>query len=70
MPGINGIETLARLRRIRPDIKAVLISGYQREAIKGFQGGAGFIDFIQKPYDIETFTRVVGAVATKLSDSR
>ena len=70
MPGMTGIETLARLRRIRPDIRAVLISGYQREAIKGFQDEAGFIDFIQKPYDIDTFKRVVGAVAEKLSGSR
>ena len=70
MPGITGIETLARLRRIRPDIRAVLTSGYQRETIKGFQDEAGFVDFIQKPYDIDTFTQVVGAVAAKLSNSR
>jgi len=28
MPGIDGIETLERLRKIEPDVKAVLISGY------------------------------------------
>ncbi len=70
LPGITGVETLARLRSIRPDIRAVLTSGYQRKAIKGFQDEAGFIDFIQKPYDIDTFRQVVGAVAAKLSDSR
>ncbi len=70
LPGITGIETLARLRRIRPDLRAVLTSGYQRETIKGFQDEAGFLDFIQKPYDIDTFTRVVGTVASQLSDSR
>lgn len=70
MPGITGVETLAELRRIRPDIKAVLMSGYQRETIKGFQDEAGFVDFIQKPYDIDTFRRVVGAVAEKLAATK
>jgi CheY-like chemotaxis protein len=70
LPGITGIETLAQLRCIRPDLRAVLTSGYQRETIKGFQDEAGFIGFIQKPYDIDTFREVVAAVAAKLSGSR
>jgi PAS domain S-box-containing protein len=66
LPGISGIETLARLRQTRPDLKAILTSGYQRETIKGCQDEAGFIDFIQKPYDIATFRKVIASVCEKL----
>ncbi len=50
MPGLSGSETFAGLRRIRPDLKVLLSSGYSEEdAAQRFRGGrpAGFL---QKPY--------------------
>jgi PAS domain S-box-containing protein len=66
LPGMSGVETLARLRQQQPELKAVLTSGYERGAIKGYQNEAGFIDFIQKPCDIATFRRVITSVCTRL----
>jgi PAS domain S-box-containing protein len=50
MPEMGGEEALRELRKIRPDVKVVISSGYgESEALKSFQG-RGFAGFIQKPY--------------------
>jgi two-component system, cell cycle sensor histidine kinase and response regulator CckA len=67
LPGISGVETLARLRGIRSGLKAVLTSGYAEETINGYQTESGFIGFIQKPCDIATFRRVIASVCVQLN---
>jgi two-component system cell cycle sensor histidine kinase/response regulator CckA len=50
MPVLGGEETLTHLRRIRPDVKVLLSSGYSEvEAVRRFSG-KGLAGFIQKPY--------------------
>jgi CheY-like chemotaxis protein len=50
MPGLSGVETLRRLRAIRPDLPVLLTSGYSAESALEIAGGNARIDFIQKPY--------------------
>jgi PAS domain S-box-containing protein len=50
MPVMSGEETLEHMRRLRPDLKVVLSSGYNEvEAIRRFSG-KGLAGFLQKPY--------------------
>jgi CheY-like chemotaxis protein len=50
MPGMHGLETLRRLKTVRPDVPVVLSSGYTDiEAMRRFQG-QDLAGFIQKPY--------------------
>jgi PAS domain S-box-containing protein len=50
MPRMDGRETFRELRRIRPDVRVVLSSGYnEQEATSPFTG-EGLAGFIQKPY--------------------
>ena len=63
MPGMNGIETLARLRAIRPTLRTILCSGTSEAG--GTPSGAvpgEFDDFLQKPYERETLARKVRSV--------
>ncbi|MEM7332459.1 MAG: PAS domain S-box protein [Chloroflexota bacterium] len=54
MPGLSGEEVYLKLKEINPKIKVILSSGYSKvEALRRFVG-QGVVDFIQKPYDIET----------------
>jgi len=49
MPGIDGIETIARIREIRPDIQLIVMTAhgsYQR-AVESLR--AGVFDFLAKP---------------------
>jgi two-component system CheB/CheR fusion protein len=51
MPGIDGLNLLMELRRIRPDMPTLLITGHGQHdlAVQALRGGA--FDFIQKPVD-------------------
>ena len=51
MPGIDGIETRARLRQRHPTLPIMLSSGYPEDALETLRSGDPTRDgFIQKPY--------------------
>lgn len=58
MPNMDGLQTLAELRRIRPDLKAVLTSGFDLANVQQRFAQAGFVAVIQKPYQIESLLRL------------
>ncbi len=50
MPRLTGVETYRELRRIRPDLRVILASGYdEQDAVQRF-AGEGLAGFIQKPF--------------------
>jgi two-component system nitrogen regulation response regulator NtrX len=53
MPGMDGLETLARLKAAYPDVTVVMISGHGRieTAVRATKLGA--FDFIEKPLALE-----------------
>jgi two-component system, cell cycle sensor histidine kinase and response regulator CckA len=63
MAGMDGIETSARLRDVRPTLRTILCSG-SSEAERTPSGDVpdGFDDFLQKPYERETLARKVRSV--------
>jgi len=63
MPGMDGIETLSRLRAIRPTLRTILCSGTS-EAERTPSGAVpdGFDEFLQKPYEREMLARKVRSV--------
>jgi CheY-like chemotaxis protein len=59
MPKLDGRKALTEMRRIRPDVKVVLSSGYDSDDLTRRFGKDGFDAYIQKPCDIETFKAVI-----------
>jgi signal transduction histidine kinase len=59
MPKMNGYEACMKIQKLRPDIKALIASGYlpQAQEIKGVLGRHVFI--IEKPYSPETLLQRV-----------
>ncbi|MFC1782805.1 response regulator transcription factor [Planctomycetota bacterium] len=49
MPGMNGIELLLKVKRIRPRLKVLLITGYGDVSLAVRAMKAGARDFIEKP---------------------
>lgn len=54
MPGMDGQETLDRLRRVSPTVPVVLFSGHDEEGSMSRFQGSSIAGFIQKPFDYVT----------------
>ena len=62
MPGMEGGEVYDRLRKIDPEVKVLLSSGYSLdgEATKILQRGCN--GFVQKPFDLGELSRKISAI--------
>ena len=63
MPGIDGLETLKRLREDKPDLQIILLTGHAtlEKGIKAMKLGA--LEILEKPADIQT-------LLNKISEAR
>ncbi len=61
MPGMDGPETLTRMREIKPDLDVVISSGYGEQETRTLFGGKAISGFIQKPYTASRIAEVVEA---------
>jgi signal transduction histidine kinase len=57
MPGMDGLDLLARIRELRPETPTLLVTGHGEHdlAVRALRGGAH--DYVQKPIDREYFAR-------------
>jgi len=52
MPGMNGWETIDALRKIQPDLPAILSSGYEESEVMGQNDEEHPLIFLHKPYSM------------------
>ena len=52
MPQMGGEATFRELRRIRPDVRVVLSSGYNEQDVVQRFAGKDLTGFVQKPYQM------------------
>ena len=62
MPIMDGLTVFRELRRIRPDIKVLLASGYSEEEVSERFKGLQLDGFIQKPYNVKRLSDEVQRV--------
>ncbi len=68
MPGMDGLATMQQIKKIRPDAKIVIASGYTRQQIEDRFAGIGLPDeFIQKPFQLKALQEKLEAVISKPS---
>lgn len=60
MAGMDGWETLAALRKIRPDIPAILMSGYDESQVMAGKHAEQSQEFLQKPFDMKQLEKTLG----------
>jgi len=65
MPGMSGRELVERLQKIHPEAKALYMSGYTDNVILHHGILEEGIEFIQKPFTLESLTRKVREVLDK-----
>lgn len=64
MKRMNGKETFQAIKKIRPELRVLLSSGYDQQGPVGEIMGMGADGFIQKPYNLE---ELVGSVRNLMS---
>ncbi|BBO66853.1 hypothetical protein DSCA_07830 [Desulfosarcina alkanivorans] len=62
MPDLSGRQVLEQLKKIRPDIKVILSSGYSLNGLGEDALGMAGDGFIQKPYQIDQLAATLEAV--------
>jgi PAS domain S-box-containing protein len=60
--GVGGREAIEQLRRIDPDVRAIVSSGYSSDPVLANHRAYGFRGMVAKPYKVEDFARVLRAV--------
>ena len=65
MPGMDGIETLAEIKRKKPLVEVMMLSGHAdvESAIEGMKHGA--FDYLMKPVDMDQIISKVNEAAKK-----
>lgn len=59
MPGIDGLEALKRIKRRRPDIQVVLLTGHAtvEKGVEAIKEGA--MELLEKPVDLASLTEAI-----------
>jgi PAS domain S-box-containing protein len=60
--GIGGREAINQLRRIDPNVRAIVSSGYSSDPVLANHRAYGFRGMVAKPYRVEDFARVLRMV--------
>jgi len=65
MPGMDGIETLTEIKRRKPLVEVMMLSGHAdvESAIEGMKHGA--FDYLMKPVDMDQIITKVNEAAMK-----
>lgn len=73
MPGLDGVETLKRLKETTPDIQVIVLTGRatMAQAVEAMKAGA--LDLIEKPADLDELVTLIDDAARRratLDDER
>lgn len=65
MPGLQGIETLREIKKERPDIDVIILTGYGtlKSAVDGIRYGAS--DYLMKPFNVVEIIAVIKKILEK-----
>ena len=65
MPHLDGVQTLAELRRIRPDVPVIVSSGHSESDVRQRFAGLPVNGYVAKPYTLESLrTALANALST------
>jgi len=62
---MGGEEAFTEMRRIKPEIKVLLSSGYNEQTATNRFAGKGLAGFVQKPY---TLKKILAKIAETMAD--
>jgi two-component system response regulator PilR (NtrC family) len=65
MPGMTGLEMLAELKQIKPDLPVIMITAFAspEDAVNAMKDGA--FDYITKPFKVDEIKRIIKSATTR-----
>ena len=65
MPGMDGMETLKKLKEKKPEFQVILLTGHASldKGVESIKMGA--MDFLEKPADLESLTKKIKEAKAK-----
>jgi len=69
MPEITGIELLKQVRRQKPDLPVIVITGHGDVALAVEAMKVGAIDFLEKPFDDDVLIAAVKSALNNVADA-
>jgi len=70
MPGIDGMEVLREVKKVRPHVEVIILTGHGSERDKALAMELGAFAYLEKPVDIEALTKTLNAAYEKIKESR
>lgn len=70
MPGIDGMEVLDRVKKIRPEIEVIILTGHGSEKDKQMCLELGAFSYLQKPIDINVLGGLIKDAHDKFTSGR
>jgi two-component system response regulator YesN len=65
MPKMMGTELIGEIKQIRPDLKSIIITGYQDSIPRNAMEQFGITDIISKPLILSEFSELIGRVLSQ-----
>lgn len=66
MPGMDGLEAIPRIRKLRPETVIVVLSGFSAERMSAAAIGEGADDYVEKGAPIEEIVEAIrGAIEAR-----
>ncbi len=65
MPKLHGLEILKEIKKLRPALPVIIVTGYQSAEIAQESIRAGAADYIPKPFDAAKILETLAAVTGK-----
>jgi UDP-3-O-[3-hydroxymyristoyl] N-acetylglucosamine deacetylase len=69
MPGMDGLETLRKIKELYPDLPVVMISGHATISTAVAATRLGALDFIEKPLDLSGTIQIVRRVISQADEA-
>jgi len=63
MPHMDGAEAFGELRRLNPDVRVMIASGYSEEDVAARFAGKGLAGVLQKPFTLERLEEILRGLA-------
>ncbi|MEK6201674.1 MAG: response regulator [Desulfobulbaceae bacterium] len=70
MPGLDGIEVLRRVKKTRPDVEVIMLTGHGSETDRKTCLQLGAFAYMHKPVDIEVLTAKLNEANKKVQEKK